>query len=109
MPTPLGELPEGFARARPLVVILDNASAHVSARVKGQRDLLAAADIHLFYLPTYSPHLNPIEALWRQLKYQDIPIRSYRTLDALLLAVHDALDHYVRNPARCDVNLRASA
>jgi transposase len=109
MATPLGEPPEGFARHRPLVVVLDNASAHVSSRFKEHRDLLAAADIHLFYLPAYSPHLNRIEALWRQLKYQDLPVRSHRTLDALLQAVHDALDHYVRTPILCDDNLRASA
>jgi putative transposase len=109
MATPLGEVPAGFARARPLVVVLDNASAHVSKVVKAQRDLLATADIHLFYLPTYSPHLNHIEALWRQVKYQDIPVRSYRTLATLLQAVRDALDSYVRSPLLCDDNLRASA
>ena len=109
MTTPVGEVPLGFVRDRPLVVVLDNASAHVSKAFKAQRALLAQADIHLFYLPTYSPHLNRIEALWRQVKYQDIPIRSYATLDALLQAVRDALDHYVRNPFLCDDNLRATA
>jgi hypothetical protein len=109
MTIPLGELPAGFVRPRPLVVVLDNASAHTSALFKEHRDLLAKADIHLFYLPTYSPHLNPIEALWRQINYQDIPVRSHRTLDALHQAVRGALDHYVRNPSLCDENLRASA
>jgi transposase len=109
MTTPLGEVPKGFVRDRPLGVVLDNASAHVSTVFKEHRALLAQADIHLFSLPTYSPHLNPIEFLWRQVKYQDIPVRSYRTLDALLQAVRDALDHYVRNPSLCDNNLRASA
>jgi len=109
MATPLGEVPAGFVRARPLVVVLDNASAHVSKVFKAERDHLAAADIHLFYLPTYSPHLNRIEALWRQVKYQDIPVRSYRTLDSLLAAVHTALDHYVCSPLLCHDNLRASA
>lgn len=109
MATPLGDLPDGFARTRPLVVVLDNASTHVSTLFKAHRDLLARADIHLFYLPAYSPHLNRIEALWRQVKYQDIPVRSYRTLDALLQAVCDALDHYVRNPFLGDENLGATA
>jgi putative transposase len=109
MATPLGEVPTGFARERPLVVVLDNGAAHTSALLKAHRDLLAQADIHLFYLPTYSPHLNPIEALWRQVKYQDIPVRSHRTLDALLQAVRDALDWYAHNPSLCDENLRASA
>jgi transposase len=107
--TPVGELPEGFVRDRPLVVVLDNASAHTSTVFKAYRDRLAAADLHLFYLPTYSPHLNRIETLWRQLKYQHLPVRSYRTLDTLLQAVRDALNHYVCNPSLCDTNLRASA
>ena len=107
--TSVGERPEGFVRERPLVVVLDNASTHTSTVFKAHRDRLAAVDIHLFYLPTYSPQLNRIEALWRQLKYQDLPVRSYPTLAALLQAVRDALDHYVRNPSLCPVNLRASA
>ena len=109
VPTRLGVLPAGFVRDRPLVVVLDNASAHVSTIFKAHRDLLATADIHLFYLPTYSPHLNRIEALWRQIKYQAIPVRSYCTLDALLQAVRAALDHYVCSPFLCNDNLRTSA
>jgi transposase len=109
LPTPLGEVPAGFGRERPLVVVLDNASTHVSTVFKAHRALLAQVDIHLFYLPTYSPHLNPLELLWRQIKYEDIPVRSYRTIETLQQAVCAALDHYVRNPSLCDDNLRATA
>jgi transposase len=45
----------------------------------------------LYHLPPYSPELNRIEELWRQVKYQDLPQRSYRTLDDLRAAVEDAL------------------
>lgn len=31
--------------------------------------LVAQADCHLFFLPLYSPHLNPIEKLWAHLKH----------------------------------------
>ena len=105
----MGHLPADFVRERPLVVVLDNGSAHTSTLFKDHRDLLATADIHLFYLPTYSPHLNPIEALGRQVKYQDIPVRSHRTLDTLHQATRNALDWYVCNPSLSDENLRASA
>jgi len=107
--TPLGALPDGFARPRPLVVVLDNASAHVAKRVTAQRDLLAAAGIHLFYLPAYSPHLNRIEPLWRQIKYHEVQVRSYPTLDALIAAVTQALDRHARDPDFVADNFRRSA
>jgi putative transposase len=107
--TPLGELPSDYTRPRPLVVVLDNASAHVATKVKEYREVLAAADIHLFYLPTYSPHLNRIEALWRQIKYHEVQTRSYATLDALIAAVQAALDAHTRCPHFVDDNFCMTA
>jgi transposase len=73
------------------VVALDNASAHTSKLVAAARPALEAAGVLLYYLPPYTPELNRIEELWRQVKYQDLPQRSYRTLDDLRAAVEDAL------------------
>jgi transposase len=61
----------------PRVVVLDNASLHVSALVKGQRQALARQGIYLYYLPAYSPELNEIEAVFKQVKDHEIPQRSY--------------------------------
>ena len=44
-----------------------------------------------YYLPAYSPELNRIEELWRRLKYEELPQRSYRTLIDLRAAVTEAL------------------
>ncbi|EMA01131.1 IS630-type transposase ISHwa7, partial [Haloarcula vallismortis ATCC 29715] len=52
--------------AGPLVVILDNYPSHHANDVKELADELG---IQLVFLPKYSPHLNPIEPLWRELKY----------------------------------------
>lgn len=92
LPAPPEALPAGYRRARPCVVVLDNASAHVSKVVKAALPALAAANVWLYYLPPYSPELNRIEEPWRQVKYDDLPVRSYRTRDALRAAVADALD-----------------
>ena len=73
------------------MVVLDNASAHVSKLVKAARPALEAANVWLYYLPPYSPELNRIEELWRQVKYQGLPVRSYRTLADLRAAVEGAL------------------
>jgi DDE superfamily endonuclease len=78
-------------RARPCVVVLDNYSVHHSQAVKDAIPALAAADVHFCYLPPYSPELNPIEPVWRQVKYQDLPERSHPTDTALQTAVETAL------------------
>lgn len=43
-------------------IILDNAAAHKSRKVK---EYLKTSRIKLHYLPPYSPNLNPIERLWK--------------------------------------------
>lgn len=99
MATPLGEVPAGFRRARRCVVVLDNYSVHHSQVVKGALPSLAAAGIELFYLPSYSPELNLIEGLWRHVKHEDLPTRSYATAHALQAAVEQALDQHAQTLA----------
>lgn len=79
------------AAARPCVIVLDNYSVHHSQAVKAACPALTDANIHFWYLPPYSPELNAIEPVWRQVKYQDIPERSHRTDTALQTAVEHAL------------------
>ena len=49
-----------------ICLILDNYSVHKSAFIKKIAEIL---NITLIYLPHYSPHLNPIEQLWRKMKH----------------------------------------
>jgi transposase len=78
-------------RTRPCVVVLDNSSVHHSQPVKAALPELETASIHFCFLPPSSPELNPIEPVWRQVKYQDIPERSHPTDTALQAAVETAL------------------
>jgi transposase len=78
----------------PRVVVLDNASLHVSKVVKAQRRDLARQGIYLYYLPAYSPELNRIEPVFRQVKYQEIPVRSYTSKTSLRQAVEHGFDSY---------------
>ena len=48
-----------------IYLILDNYSVHKSKFIKKVAKIL---NIQLIYLPPYSPHLNPIEQLWRKMK-----------------------------------------
>lgn len=47
------------------LIILDNAAFHKS---QSTMDIVEKAGCHLLFLPPYSPHLNPIEKLWANLK-----------------------------------------
>jgi DDE superfamily endonuclease len=87
-------------RARPCVVALDNYSVHHAAAVKAAAPDLAEAGVSFFYLPAYSPELNPIEPVWRQVKYQDLPERSHPTDTALQTAVEAALTDRARRLAK---------
>jgi transposase len=94
LPAPPDQLPADYRRVRPCIIVLDNASAHTSRAVKAVLPALEAAGVTLYYLPPYSPELNRIEELWRQIKYQALPVRSYHTLEDLRAAVEQALrDH----------------
>ena len=60
--------PEGWRREKPLVIVLDNYSVHKSTRFADERVKWRAANVELFFLPSYSPELSGIEGLWRDVK-----------------------------------------
>src|SRR5512142_1636338 len=94
----------------PRVIVLDNASLHTSRVIRGARRRLAAAGIYLYYLPPYSPELNEIEPVFRQVKYQEIPRRSYPTRVGLREAVEVAFTAYSqRLPRKPAESLRPAA
>jgi transposase len=61
----------------PRVVVLDNAGIHTSKQVKAERQALRREGIYLYFLPPYSPELNEIEPVFKQVKHHDIPVRSH--------------------------------
>ena len=96
MSTPVGEVPPGYKRSKPCAVVLDNYAPHHGTQIKEQLSSLEAAGIWLFYLPPYSPELNLIEPMWRHVKHEDLPIRSYTIVDELKAAVDSALNTRAR-------------
>jgi len=91
---PVGRVRYDYQRARPCVVVVDNYSVHRSARVQQMLPYLRFAGIVLCYLPPYSPELNPIEGIWRQIKHLGMPQRSYHTEQDLQHAVEKGLATY---------------
>lgn len=92
----------GFLRAlpwskAPRVVVLDNASVHTSKVIRRARRDLAASGIYLYFLPPYSPELNEIEPVFRQVKHQEVPQRSFTTRAGLREGVVAGFDNYARS------------
>lgn len=85
------EAVDGWKRERPLMVVLDNYSVHKSQVVADAVGPLAAADVHLVYLPAYSPELSRIEPDWNDIKQHHLPVRSFEQVADLKRAVDDAL------------------
>lgn len=69
-------------------VVLDNASAHTTPAV-ASFVIEHQQQLELVYLPTYSPHLNHIERLWRLMRSSVTRNRFYESLNAVAeAAVH---------------------
>lgn len=92
------EATEDWRREKPLVIVLDNYSVHKSARFAEERIKWRAADIELFFLPSYSPELSGIEPLWCDVKQHRMRRLSRaslfdlkRDVDAALVAKANAL------------------
>ena len=91
----------GFLKAlpwseAPRVVVLDNASIHTSRVVRQARHRLTRLGIYLYFLPPYSPELNEVESVFRQVKHQEVPQRSFTTRSELREAVASGFSNYGR-------------
>ena len=82
---------EALRLERVTVVVLDNAPAHVAKLVKEHRKFWQERGLFVFYLPSYSPHLNIAEVLWRKLKYQWLRPQDYLDTQTLFYQVRQAL------------------
>jgi len=67
-------------------------SAERASSVRARLEAWEAQDVYLFYLPTYSPHLNKIETLWRKINYEWLRPEAYADFKTLKTAVWHILD-----------------
>jgi len=58
-----------YIGCKKIALILDNASSHKSKMVK---EFVKSVNdrLELIYLPPYSPDLNPVERVWKDLRYK---------------------------------------
>jgi transposase len=69
------------------IVIMDNLGSH---KGKAVRDLIRSAGAKLFFLPKYSPDLNPIEQVFAKLKHL-LRKAAARTIEAICAAIGEIL------------------
>ena len=75
----------------PRVLVLDNARIHRSRLLQSKIAEWEAKNLYVFFLPAYSPHLNLIETLWRQMKYFWLKAEDYVSFEKLTEAVKKIL------------------
>jgi len=71
------------------IVVMDNLSAHKNKQTIAMIESVGAK---VWFLPPYSPDLNPIEKMWSKVKQYLRSIKA-RSQDALIQAIADALDY----------------
>jgi len=86
-----------------ILLVLDNFSSHICAHTRERAHELG---INLIFLPVGSPHLNPIEPVWKSLKWESSPLivegaDEYRALlNGIFMTLTDRLsfaDSWIEN------------
>ena len=84
------------------IVILDNLGSHKAPAI---RNAIKAAGARLFFLPAYSPDLNPIEQVFAKLKHL-LRKAAERSKEAVWRRIGTLLDQF--SPKECENYLRNS-
>ena len=75
-------------------IVMDNAPTHKSKKFTAKVLEWAKKRINILFLPAYSPELNPIEIVWRFIKYYWLPLSAYQSFQKLTEALNDILANY---------------
>lgn len=77
-------------RNRPLILIVDRASFHLSKKV---RDFVRAhrTKLRIYFLPPYSPELNPDEQVWNDIKDKNLGKKAIKDKTELKRKAYSAL------------------
>jgi len=78
------------------IVVLDNLSSHKGAEIE---EMIREAGAELWFLPPYSPDLNPIEKMWSKVK-EILRSLKARCSEELYQAVRSALQEVTSDDAK---------
>jgi len=76
------------------ILVLDNAPIHKSKEFANKIKKWEEEDLYIFFLPKYSPHLNPIEILWRMMKYYWVPYEEIESQNELNDKINEILANF---------------
>ena len=78
-------------RRKPVFVIVDG---HPTHRAKAVTEFVAAnaKRLELYFVPSYSPHLNPDEQVWNHLKHHTLGKRGFHLVEQLQRMVHEHME-----------------
>jgi transposase len=82
----------------PVFLILDNHSIHKSKKLKAFAEE-SDGHLRLFYLPSYSPELNPDEWVWKAIKHDSVGSTAHANTEALKGKALSALRRLQKLPA----------
>lgn len=86
-----------FSIEKITVIVLDNARIHTGKKMSERISYWQQRGLFIFYLPTYSPHLNIAETVWRKLKYEWLAPDDYEDQQRLRYSVKQALNEFGRS------------
>lgn len=80
----LQQLSEAFSDDM-ILLCCDGASWHKS------KTLIIPENIELFYIPPYTPEMNPIEQIWKELRRRGFKNEIFATLEKVVLRLCDTI------------------
>jgi len=86
-----------FQILKQTVAILENARIHLATNFKKRISYWEQRGLFLFFSPPYSPHLNIIERLWKELKFKWIKTDDYTSFYNLRYAISSCLKNVGQN------------
>ncbi|HSN81236.1 MAG TPA: IS630 family transposase [Polyangiales bacterium] len=86
-------------RTRPLILLLDRVSFHVSKKVR-QYVRENRARIRIYFLPKYAPEHNPAEQLWQEIKKNRLGKQSIKNQSDLRTKLKAGLEAVKQNAER---------
>ena len=78
-------------KSKKILLIVDNAKYHYAKVIRPWLEQ-NKRKIELFFLPPYSPELNPVELVWRKTRYSETHNRYFPTLQSLFECITEAFD-----------------
>ena len=79
---------------KPTVAVVDNASIHTSKKFQNMLPIWEEKGLTVFYFPPYSPQLNPIEMVWKFMKYYWIELDAYKSAEHMKNYVEKVIQGY---------------